>query len=251
MRTMIMTLAALSTMCAMAVTITPDANIATNPERYERMMRATGGLITKPGVGKIAVINNQDVISDETINSVVGKLVFQTQFDVEVIKGEFAMYAPPSGFKAAVIIANKPELPLSLVAIENLWGLVNVAKLGDKNIDLRFTKEFIRVTTVAFGASRSQFTGSPLSSADSVEMLDKFVTDNYTFDCQQSIIRNLTALGMAPATKGTYKKACQEGWAPEPTNEYQRVIWEKVKAEQSEQPSNPLKITPGMKPKGK
>lgn len=227
---------------AMAADVKPPAGAhdAKAQERRERMLKATGGLVTKPGIGKIAVINAQDAISDETIRAVVDKLVFQTQFNVEVFKGEVAMYAPPTGFRAAVVLANDPNLPLSLVAVENLWGLVNVAKLGDRNVEARFTKEFIRVTTFAFGASRSQFSGSPLSSADSAEMLDRHVTDNYTFDCQQNIIKNLTALGMAPATKATYKKACEEGWAAKPENEYQQAIWDKVHS----LPTEPLRIAP-------
>ena len=28
----------------------------------------------------------------------------------------------------------------------------------------------------------------------------------------------------------THKKACQEGWAPAPTNDVQKAIWEKVHA---------------------
>ena len=36
----------------------------------------------------------------------------------------------------------------------------------------------------------------------------------------------------------TYKRACREGWAPTPTNDVQRAIWEKVHAI----PDKPLTI---------
>ena len=36
----------------------------------------------------------------------------------------------------------------------------------------------------------------------------------------------------------TYKEACEEGWAPAPTNEIQKAIWDKVRAT----PKNPMKI---------
>ena len=59
------------------------------------------------------------------------------------------------------------------------------------------------------------------------------------------------ARGIIPGKRAVYQKACEEGWAPAPTNDVQRAIWEKVKAEQSEKPSNPIRILPGQKPSGK
>jgi hypothetical protein len=221
-----------------------DANKKpTVKERQKRMMIATGGMAEKPGIGKIVVVNAQNKISKEVINSVVDKLIFQTKFNVEVISGNYMMYVKPDEASAAIVLAEDDKLPLSVIAVENLWGLLNVAKLGDKNIDARFTKEFIRVTTIAFGASLSRFNGSPLSSVTNASMLDRYPTDNYTFDCQQAIVKNLCNLGMSPIIRTSYKKACQEGWAPAPTNEYQKAVWDKVHA----MPTAPIKIKPESK----
>ena len=44
--------------------------------------------------------------------------------------------------------------------------------------------------------------------------------------------------GVTPARKGTYEAACQQGWAPAPTNDLQKAIWDKVHAI----PANPIKI---------
>lgn len=44
--------------------------------------------------------------------------------------------------------------------------------------------------------------------------------------------------GVMPARKGTYESACQQGWAPAPTNDIQKAIWDKVHTP----PSKPLKI---------
>ena len=48
----------------------------------------------------------------------------------------------------------------------------------------------------------------------------------------------LKNLGVTPAYQRTYKQACIEGWAPNPTNEYQKAIWDRVHAA----PKNPMKI---------
>ena len=50
--------------------------------------------------------------------------------------------------------------------------------------------------------------------------------------------RLLPTYGLMPWKQTTYKKACQEGWAPAPTNEYQKAIWDKIHSV----PANPMKI---------
>ena len=45
-------------------------------------------------------------------------------------------------------------------------------------------------------------------------------------------------LGVKPSILVPYRRACEEGWAPAPTNEYQKAIWDKVHAA----PKNPMKI---------
>ena len=44
--------------------------------------------------------------------------------------------------------------------------------------------------------------------------------------------------GITPAIESTYRKACKEGWAPQPTNEYQQAIWDSF----HELPTKPVKI---------
>jgi len=44
--------------------------------------------------------------------------------------------------------------------------------------------------------------------------------------------------GVTPARQGTYESACQQGWAPAPTNDIQKSIWEKVRTP----PKTPMKI---------
>ena len=48
----------------------------------------------------------------------------------------------------------------------------------------------------------------------------------------------MAARGVTPHYRCPYFKACEEGWAPAPTNEYQRAVWEKVHAI----PDKPMKI---------
>ena len=64
-----------------------------------------------------------------------------------------------------------------------------------------------------------------------------------------AMARNLNALGFKPRRRLTYRRACQEGWAPAPTNEFQKAVWEQVKADKERGPANPITIPPPNKKK--
>ena len=53
----------------------------------------------------------------------------------------------------------------------------------------------------------------------------------------------LKSRGYAPLIRAPYAKACREGWAPAPTNDIQKAIWDKVHA----MPTAPIKIKPETK----
>ena len=59
-----------------------------------------------------------------------------------------------------------------------------------------------------------------------------------TFDALQSIMRNLQNLGVTQARKTTYRRACMEGWAAQPTNSFQKAVWDEVHSI----PKNPMQI---------
>ena len=53
-----------------------------------------------------------------------------------------------------------------------------------------------------------------------------------SFRSQEGMVigrRAMEASRIAPVRRTTYKTACEEGWAPPPTNDYQRAIWEAAK----------------------
>ena len=71
------------------------------------------------------------------------------------------------------------------------------------------------------------------SLADIDRMPERFGLDTIAH------IRNSAPFyGLVPWYQTTYIKACEEGWAPAPTNDIQKAIWDKVHAA----PKNPMKI---------
>ncbi len=64
----------------------------------------------------------------------------------------------------------------------------------------------------------------------SVKDLDSLVGSTLTVDVTMAMRANLEKLGLTQTKYTTYRKACMEGWAPQPTNEYQKAIWEQIHA---------------------
>ena len=54
-----------------------------------------------------------------------------------------------------------------------------------------------------------------------------------SFRSQEGMVigrRAMEAANISPVRRTTYKVACEEGWAPPPTNNFQRAIWDATKA---------------------
>jgi hypothetical protein len=101
----------------------------------------------------------------------------------------------------------------------------------------RIRKELMCGFLCAAGAMNSQYQGSMMSAIKEPKDLDKMLEDP-PIDAIVRAIESLKVHGVTPQEVATYKKACEEGWAPAPTNEYQKAVWDKVHAP----PRNPMKI---------
>ena len=70
--------------------------------------------------------------------------------------------------------------------------------------------------------------------------LDGLKLEDYGIDMLQRFENALPFYGLRPWHETTYRKACEEGWAAEPADEFQKAIWDEIHA----MPSEPLKIAP-------
>lgn len=202
----------------------------------QRMMEKTGGLIEKAGTGKLVVVNCQQKYATADVAAKADQLNKVLRVGMETKDGSWKFGDKvPEGANAAIYVVDDPTLPMTLIATEACWGVLNVSQL---DTPARFNKAFARTAIMTFGGGVSQFKGSPMQTVTKPEDLDKIVSEGVTFDAMQSIMRNLQAIGVTQAKKTTYRKAVMEGWADQPTNDYQKVIWEEVHAK----PTNPMKI---------
>ena len=209
------------------------------------MMQKQGGIIDCKGKGALAVVNCQDAVPEELFRGKVDDLRRITHLNVNLVKGkfDFANVEIPAPNLIALFIIDDPKMPMSLISPESKWGMMNLAPLlqdspSEITLKMRMVKQLIRISTITFGGGVSQYKGSPLQPVFSVKDLDATEGSSFTIDAKLPFSRNLGALGITQDRKVTYRRACQEGWAPAPTNEFQKAIWEKEHAV----PKNPMKI---------
>ena len=210
-------------------------------ERRARIYKHTGGFVIQPGSqkGRIAILNAQKrVVSSELkpcCTFVAQKLGFKaTVEDIEPITFSTALQAKQNAkAEIAVFLVDDPALPISVVAYEEHWGIVNVAKLADgaDKVQLfgRVNVETLRVMALASGGGDSQYHNSAMKCIAKPADLDGAPSD-LPFDVMNRMIVTGHALGLTAENRSTYRNACREGWAPQPTNDVQKVIWDEVHA---------------------
>ena len=207
----------------------------------EAMLKKTGGIVERKGQGKVVIVNCQSRIAESLIKERTDRLARLLKCAFEVRKGAWEISAPNAAdANIAIYIVDDPKLPMSLVAAESGWGVVNAVGLESGE---RFSRQLTRVFALTAGAMCSINIHSPMQPVSKVEDLDKLLSDNIMPDMIDSIRHNMKARGITQNTVSSYLRACEQGWAPAPTNEFQKAIWDKV----HELPTEPIRIKPETK----
>lgn len=233
--------------------LTPEEQQA----RFEARMKKVGGLIKRPGTGVVAVVNGQVAVSEQGVremfmfsSSCPIKIPFKCipasePFTVAGAAGQIAA----AGARTGVFLVDDPSLPMTLCAMEAGWGMVNLAPLkadapSKQKLFQRLNKLFTRVCTVVFGGAHETVPFSAMQGVTNLNELDGLGAFAIAPNGLTMISEHLPKLGVTFPYMTTYKRACREGWAPAPTNDVQKAIWEKVKADKERGPTNPIKIQP-------
>lgn len=223
-----------------------------SPEAVREALAAkAGGLVEKPGssTGRIVFINTQSGMNADNIQGSIrslGDIVAKYPvFVVSDTPDKPAVLKARHNADVAIIIVAEDDSPALLAAPEDNWAVVNIKALAKglksdaakaKFFDSRCRKEIMRGFACAAGGFDSSFPGNIMNvmKAADLDLCEEFMP----FDKAGLFKQRLKASGVTPSRFATYRIACREGWAPEPTNEVQRVIWDKVHAI----PENPMKI---------
>lgn len=216
----------------------------------DAVLKRTGGLVIPKDNGKrIAVVN-----SCGAGTNAVGLLVKGSENLLHIPVKTFA--AQPSGdtpYKAAksykgadipaviYIYSGEKDGPILTVYVEDAIATINAAPLKSTSEGIetdRLCKELYRAYGLILGAYYSAKLPSVLSPAYSVGQIDNIPVKMFSPMHITAILHTAKILDLPVLRPTTYAAACRMGWAPPPTNDVQRVIWDKEHAV----PANPIKI---------
>lgn len=230
--------------------------------RKLRALKRFGGYIEKrdPDSGKFLFVDAQKRVGDEykkqleIISDIFALEVVRKVTDRKVGTDNAVAVIKELGGAAGVVILDDPSYPTLLVAPEAGWGFVNVAALAADNpgqalLEKRVRREVWRAFAMVAGSPDTEWKQCLLAPITSLRDLDLIDAEAVSPEPMSKIARHLPKLGIKPFYRVTYRQACEEGWAPQPTNEYQKAVWDKVHDAKERGPENALKIP--MPGKGK
>lgn len=221
----------LAAFSAFAETATTNAVKKLTPEEEElRYLIKEGGEMNFPGTprGVIRFVNLQKRVPVKEIESVLEAFHSTMAYDVQIVDAD-------CDAEIKIKLVDDPAAPSLLVAPDDRWAQVNVAKLADEKtakkppfLYARTRKEMLRAFGgVVMGSSY----GAPLfSNIRAVKDLDDVSSEMFPIDIIMRANRNLKAIGLIPAQPGTYRSFVQNGYDIAPTNKYQEAIYNAIKA---------------------
>lgn len=227
------------------------ARIRQKEAEKAKEVAAAGGYVEKPGVarGSVCFIDTQTVLPATNILAAVKTLdpsLRKYDIVVEAMKpGKPADLKKAAKATVAVIAVYDDETPGLLVAPDEGWAVVNFKKCAEtlkgetamnRFFASRCKKQLVRAFAFVAGGFYSSFPNNIMDVSDQTSLdlcngrmpMDKIVAARKYF----------AAHGMVPRKIVTYDVACEQGWAPPPTNDVQKAVWE----ESRRLPDKPIEI---------
>ena len=229
----------------------------TNKDPSTQMIERFGGLIRRPDAmtGKVIFLNSQKSVSSNQLKDVITQYGRSLRVPVEILSSD--LISMENAIKASarksnnitifIVDDNDWDIPM-LIAPEKGSAIVNVAPLkenakSDAYLVSRVKKEIVRAALYVCGGANSQYDNSLMKAIRTPKDLDMLMNTSVPMDVVTRTVNYLPFFGISPNSHVSYLRACREGWAPAPTNEYQKAIWDKVHA----MPTAPIKIKPETK----
>ena len=226
--------------------------------RREQKVANEGGIVVKPQSGKVVrFVDAQERIGRADVEQAAESLKDVINMPIETVAAvsspdSLALARTVSADKmvgAAVLLIEDKKLPPVIVAPECSWAIVNVTALAadfppKEVLSVRVRKELVRAATWALGAGESMMKPCIMQYEPTLAALDANPMEIPSPDPRMRMVNGAMARGINTIRQATYKQACEEGWAPAPTNDVQKAIWDKVKADKERGPTNPITIPP-------
>lgn len=206
--------------------LTASEKVRRNEARRLRELIANGGMIDYPGTpsGTIRFVNLQRRIPSSDLAKVLQFFGSLMQYDVKIVDADCE-----ASFKVKVV--DEPSAPSLLVAPEEQWAQVNVAKLGDAKTKPQFLaartrKEMVRAFSFLTAGTTSDL---PLFNViKSPAELDQHAERGFAVDIIMRSKNYMEGVGVVPREQASYRTVLKHGYDIVPTNDYQKAIYEEI-----------------------
>ena len=220
--------------------------------RDERVMKKTGGFLQQKASGPQLLLVDARERPSGAVDEVARLYKLGAHLDANVEKtprGAKAAYDFAKGLADAkeplmtlVVFDGDPAFPALAVYPEERIGLVNADRLkgGDDPAapEVRVAKEIWRAMGFIGGVGFSQHENDMMQPYYTLQELDGNIHAYIQPMNMAKMAKFWKRFGVKKEARVPYLVACQEGWAPEPTNDVQRTIWKQVHTV----PDKPMKI---------
>jgi len=221
--------------------------------RDERVLKKTGGFVEVVAKGTSVVVLDTrekpagapiqfaDVFGSLSKTNVRAEKSTMSDGETAVSKATALIKNEKVGY-VIVVVDDAVANGLSIYPEERV-AVVNAGKYKGSNNDIlkpeeRVHKELWRALGFVSGVGYAPFDNDVLQPVFTINELDALkyqVMQPMNF---QKMYSTLSKLGVTRARRVPYRIAVQEGWAAQPTNDYQKAVWEQVHSI----PDKPLKI---------
>ena len=230
---------------------TPESKftIAQLKARDERVLKKTGGFMYIAEKGPQVMFLDAREKATATIDSVGDLYKLGTKLSVQLVKQARGDKAPLALGReiiakgdillVVVVIDNCDDLPALTVFPEERVGVVNADKLkgatnGDPSApEMRVAKEIWRAMGFIGGVGFSAQANDVMQPYYTLAELDRMHNPYIQPMNMLKMTYMWKRFGVDRTHRIPYRKAVQDGWAPPPTNDYQRAVWDEVKAWQA------------------
>ena len=229
------------------------AQIENRPE----VLKKTGGFVDCPASGTAIVVVDARAKAGGAPDQFATVYRDLSKMLVTVEKTPLKAGACPVTLAAERLAANKAVFAMVVIDEEKCSGLtvvpedrlvvVNAAKYKEGTDPVRREERVIKEIWRSFGfvaglgyASLKNDVLQPVFSVGELDANEFQVMQPMHF---QKMYPLLKRLGATRARHIPYRVAVREGWAAQPTNDYQKAVWDEVHA----MPTKPLKIRPETK----
>ena len=223
---------------------TPEERAARRAAAMQRNYAKTGGFVTAPSNDTriLALVNGQQCVANAWLEEIAASIKTGLQFPVVVCEKR------PEDAGLVIEIKENDYPATFITAPESGFAMLNIGKLKvdkpkDELLKTRVTKELWRALVYMLGGGNDAqpvCLMKPVASLSELDALQSICPCPMSFAVMSETAKRF---GVAPARITSYRQAVIEGWAPAPTNDIQKAIWDKV----HQLPAEPIKIKPETK----